>query len=163
VQATLERDADADGFGDESQDGCPGAAGTAGGCPPGSTPGSPGPAPTPPGGEGAPDATAPVFHAARLTSRRVVRGRRRTVLRYRLSEAARVTFAIQRRRGSRSVVVARFAEDGAAGPNARRFGARIGKKLLKPGRYRALLRARDAAGNVSATVALAFRVVRPRR
>jgi hypothetical protein len=33
VQATLERDADRDGFGDESQDGCPSVAGNAGGCP----------------------------------------------------------------------------------------------------------------------------------
>jgi hypothetical protein len=167
VQATLERDADADGFGDESQDGCPGAAGTDGGCAPGSAPGgapgTPGPGPTPPGSGDAPDATAPVFQAARLTRTKVVPGRRRTVLRYSLSEAARVTFAIQRRRGRRRAVVARFAEDAAAGPNERAFGARIGKKVLRPGRYRALLKARDAAGNVSATVALAFRVVRPRR
>jgi hypothetical protein len=162
VQATLERDADRDGFGDESQDGCPDAAGNEGGCPPGPAPGLPGPVPTPPGSEGAPDETAPVFHAARLTRKKVVLRRRRTVFRYRLSEAARVTFAIQRRRGRRRVVVARFAEDATAGPNARPFSAKIGKRFLKPGRYRALLKARDDAGNVSATVVLAFRVVRPR-
>jgi hypothetical protein len=35
VQASLERDADRDGWGDESQDGCPGVAGSASGCPTG--------------------------------------------------------------------------------------------------------------------------------
>ena len=34
VQATIEDDADVDGFGDETQDGCVGVAGPLGGCPP---------------------------------------------------------------------------------------------------------------------------------
>jgi hypothetical protein len=38
VSAVLEPDADADGFGDESQDGCPGQAGPESGCPPGTAP-----------------------------------------------------------------------------------------------------------------------------
>jgi len=40
----------------------------------------------------------------------------------------------------------------------------IGKKRLRPGRYRMLLTARDAAGNVSTPATVRFRVVRlPRR
>jgi hypothetical protein len=48
LTARLEPDADADGYGDETQDGCPTAAGTAGGCAP----------PVPPGTQG-PDTTVP--------------------------------------------------------------------------------------------------------
>jgi hypothetical protein len=38
VAAILEQDADRDGFGDETQDGCPGQAGPESGCPPGTAP-----------------------------------------------------------------------------------------------------------------------------
>ena len=38
VSARLEADADADGYGDETQDACPGSAGASSGCPSGSTP-----------------------------------------------------------------------------------------------------------------------------
>jgi hypothetical protein len=40
------------------------------------------------------------------------------------------------------------------------FSGKIGRKTLRPGRYRASLRARDAAGNRSAVKRLKFRVVR---
>jgi hypothetical protein len=47
VQAKVEPDADGDGYGDESQDGCPGNASTAGACPAAPQPTPPGPTPTP--------------------------------------------------------------------------------------------------------------------
>jgi hypothetical protein len=40
-----------------------------------------------------------------------------------------------------------------------RFSGRIGRKALKPGRYRLTLRARDAAGNTGRARRLYFRVV----
>jgi hypothetical protein len=52
VEATLEPDADGDGFGDESQDGCPGQSGTEAGCPPAVDPGPTDPDPVDPGPAG---------------------------------------------------------------------------------------------------------------
>jgi hypothetical protein len=46
-----------------------------------------------------------------------------------------------------------------AGRRSTPFSGRIGRRPLPPGRYRATLRATDAAGNVSAGVAMAFTVV----
>lgn len=107
-----------------------------------------------------------------------------TRIRYSLSEAATVTFAVQRRtvgrrvrgrcrkrtRANRSrkhctrfVPVAAFAQPAAAGANTTRFSGRIGRRALKPGRYRMLLVARDAAGNASTPAKLAFRVIRAKR
>ncbi|WP_372788021.1 WD40/YVTN/BNR-like repeat-containing protein [Paraconexibacter sp.] len=48
----------------------------------------------------------------------------------------------------------------AAGARSVPFTGRVGKKALRPGRYRATLVARDAAGNTSTSRRLAFRVVR---
>jgi hypothetical protein len=47
VDATVEPDADSDGFGDETQDRCPGIAGPVEGCPGGGSSPSPSPSPTP--------------------------------------------------------------------------------------------------------------------
>jgi hypothetical protein len=43
-----------------------------------------------------------------------------------------------------------------------RFSGKIAKRALRPGRYRAVIRATDAAGNVSAPARLRFRIVRAR-
>jgi hypothetical protein len=40
------------------------------------------------------------------------------------------------------------------------FSGRLGRRALKPGRYRAVIAATDAAGNKSSTVTLTFRIVR---
>jgi CSLREA domain-containing protein len=106
--------------------------------------------------------------------------RRGTTFRYSLSESARVLFTIERslpgrRRGRRCVkpagtnrgkakcrrfrMVGRFAAQAAAGPSKRAFSGRIGRRALRPGRYRAVLTATDAAGNVSAPRRLRFRVL----
>jgi hypothetical protein len=107
--------------------------------------------------------------------------RKGTTFRFRLSEAARVVFAIRRARPGRRVkgrcvrpkpsnrrrpkctrfvATGRFAVTAAAGINAKKFSGRIGRRALKPGRYRATLTATDAAGNKSAPKRLNFRVVR---
>ena len=49
--------------------------------------------------------------------------------------------------------------DGVAGENSFPFSGRIGKKKLKPGRYRATLTAKDPAGHVSKPKRLSFRIV----
>ena len=100
---------------------------------------------------------------------------------YSITEAARVVFTIHqklpgRRVGGRCVRPTRrnaarrkctrfvkrraFAQDGAIGTNRKKFSGRIGKRTLRPGRYRARLVARDAAGNASKRVTLNFRIVR---
>jgi hypothetical protein len=93
------------------------------------------------------DTQAPVIGAFRST-------RHGTRFRYTLSEPARVTLEIRRARGRRTL--ARLTRMGASGPNR----LRIGKRTLRPGRYRAVLTATDAAGNRSARRAIRFRIVR---
>jgi hypothetical protein len=124
-------------------------------------------------GGGGGDTTAPAFLSAsmkpktfainrkgareKLVAAKVKRG---TTFRYRLSEAARVVFTIQRRKGKRFVQAKRFAKVSKAGANTKKFSGRIGKRALKPGRYRATLVATDAAKNRSKAKRLLFRIVR---
>jgi CSLREA domain-containing protein len=114
----------------------------------GSTPGG-GP------GGGAADTTAPVFLSASVRPKTFKR-RRGTTFRYRLSEAARVAFTIQRKKGKRYVRAKRFTKQSKAGANTRKLATH----KLKPGRYRATLVATDAAGNHSKSKRLLFRIVR---
>ena len=106
---------------------------------------------------------------------------RSTKFRYRLSEAARVSFRIERKTKGRRVAgrcrkataknrarkacvrfvrVGSLAQRGKAGLNTKRFAGKVGARRLKPGRYRAVVTARDAAGNRSKPRKVAFRVVR---
>jgi hypothetical protein len=99
---------------------------------------------------------------------------------YSLSEAARVLFTIESRttgrrvgntcrKTSRSnrtrphctrfVSVGSFAQNASSGANRKTFSGKIGTKTLAPGRYRATLRATDAAGNRSAISRVGFTVV----
>ena len=107
--------------------------------------------------------------------------RKGTTFVYTLTEAARVVFTIHakkpgrrvggrcvkptrrnasRRKCTRFVKAGAFAQNGVTGTNRKKFSGRIGRKSLRPGRYRASLRARDAAGNASSVKRLNFRVVR---
>lgn len=52
---------------------------------------------------------------------------------------------------------------GRRGQNSFRFSGRLGRRALRPGRYRMLLRATDAAGNVSRSRMSGFRIVRASR
>jgi hypothetical protein len=109
--------------------------------------------------------------------------RRGTAFRYTLSERARVTIAIDRllpgrRVGRRCLAATRarrhrprctralrrgtLVRTGVvAGRRSTPFSGRLGRRSLAPGRYRATLRATDAAGNVSRPATIRFRVVRP--
>jgi hypothetical protein len=105
----------------------------------------------------APDVTAPAITRLRLSPRRI---KRMSVFRYRLSEAATVTFTIERRSKARYRRVGRFRQSGEAGPNQRRFRGKIRTRWLRRGVFKAVLRASDAAGNRSRARAVGFRVVR---
>jgi hypothetical protein len=110
-----------------------------------------------------------------VSARRKPRG---TAFRFSLSEDARVTVAIQRAlrgrrangrcslragRGRRCTVhrrVGSLVRTRAAGTARVAFSGRIGRKALRPGRYRATVRASDAAGNAARPRTIAFVVVR---
>lgn len=125
---------------------------------------APAPAPTPtpdPGGPpgGGPgqaqDTTAPVVSRLRVKPRRSSRSRRKRVVRFDLSEAARVTVRAERRRGGKWRRVKRVRQDAEAG----RVKVVV-KRRLRPGRHRVRVFARDAAGNRSAVERRGFRVRR---
>jgi hypothetical protein len=113
-----------------------------------------------------------------LTAKRHKRG---TIIRFSLSEAASVKVAIRRaavgrRRGARCVkptaklrkakrctryvLRGTLQRSGKAGANTVAFSGRLGKRALKPGRYRAVITATDAAHNAGKPVTLSFRIVR---
>jgi hypothetical protein len=100
-------------------------------------------------------------------------------LRFTLSEAARVTITISQertgrrvdgrcrapsrrtrgaRRCTRQVLVGRVRRDARAGANAVRFSGRVVPHRLRPGRFRVVAVARDAAGNVSRPDRARFRL-----
>ncbi len=116
------------------------------------------------GGPGQPGGTVPVDRQSPLVS-----GFRatpavfvhRTRFRYTLSETAQVTLRIQRAlagRHGRYRTVRTLKRTGAKGSNRIRFARRIGKRSLRPGRYRAVIAATDAAGNRSTLRRTRFRV-----
>ena len=113
-----------------------------------------------------------------LTAKRHKRG---TVVRFTLSEPASVKIAIRmaragRRHGNRCVkptaklrrakrctryvLKGTLRRSGKAGANAFPFSGRLGKRALKPGSYRAVIAATDAAHNAAKPVTLGFRIVR---
>jgi hypothetical protein len=116
---------------------------------------------------------------AKVAARKRKKG---TTFRIRLNEPATVRIAIQQRAAGRRAKgrcrkpsrklrkakrCTRFVKKGTltrrnlpAGRTNVKFSGRIGKKALKPGRYRALITATDAAGNRSKPKQLKFRVVR---
>jgi Ca2+-binding RTX toxin-like protein len=81
-----------------------------------------------------------------------------TVLRYRLSEAATVTVDILPSKGTRFLT--RLTRRAKAGARSLAFSGRFKGRTLRPGSYRLLVRATDAAGNRSAARTVRFKVVR---
>jgi hypothetical protein len=100
---------------------------------------------------------------------------------YELSEAAATTFSVERaargfKKGRRCVgkrprgkarrctryvrLRGSFAHGGAAGFNRFRFTGRLRGRSLRPGSYRLVAVARDAAGNHSAAKRKRFKIVR---
>ena len=160
-------------------------------CAPSGVAGARGPGGSGRSGPGA-DTTAPLISGLRVTNRRFVVGRgstprsagvrRGTTFIFRLSEDARTTITIARklqgrRKGERCVkprrrlrrtcarlrTKATLVRPGTrAGGNRIAYTGRIRKRALRPGRYRATVRAVDAAANRSNRAQASFAVVKPR-
>ncbi len=123
----------------------------------GSTPTGPGAAlPDPP----------PALTRLSLSNRRFRRGSalpraaaapKGTVIRFRLSEAARVTYTFRRRAGRRYVRAGTLRRAGRAGRNRLRFYGRLSRRrALRPGAYRLVVVATDSAGQRSARRTASF-------
>jgi hypothetical protein len=108
----------------------------------------------PGGGQPAPDTVAPVISAFRARGTRV---------RYTLSEPARVALVIKRARGRGYRTIATLRRGGKAGPNVLRLSKRVARRLVRQGRYRAIITATDTAGNRSAARAIRLRIARGSR
>jgi hypothetical protein len=109
------------------------------------------PAPPPPPQA---DTQAPVISRFRASRAR---------LSYRLSEGARVTVRIQRRlagKRARYRSLGKLSASATQGANRTPVSRRIRRKALRPGPYRAVITAIDAAGNRSGPKVAAFRVRR---
>jgi len=155
VTGRLEADADGDGYGDETQDGCPASAGTASGCAP------------PPGGTSPADTTPP---SAKLVSRRDSIRDGRIAVWITTNEAATVTARgslsvgrsarLYRLRSATARVVANKRERLILrlSRKARRAARRALQRRKRP-RVRVSVALRDAAGNTGS----AKRTVRLRR
>jgi hypothetical protein len=103
-----------------------------------------------------------VVSAFRLSRRAfAARGKRRgTRIGFRLSEAATVRLTIVRRLGGRRTkVVGTLRRRAHAGANHIAFSGRLGRRALRAGRYRLVLRATDAAGNRSRSHTRSFTVL----
>jgi hypothetical protein len=136
-------------------------------------PASPPPPAAPPSSR--PDTLAPAITGLSLSNRtfrvdrraRAAAAKRGTRFRFTLSEAASVGFTIERRargRRARYVRVGTFARSLRGGRASVAFSGRLrvrGRtRALSPGRYRATVRATDAARNASQPRRVTFRVVK---
>jgi len=142
VQAVIEPDADGDGFGDETQDGCPTQSANQGPC----------------------DTSGPGISGVAVGRRSVS---------YNLSEAATLTFRVERAAKGRRVrgrcrpetrlnrnrprctryvsLRGSFGDDGDAGANTSALPRRFRASRLRPGRYRLVISAVDQFGNETVT------------
>jgi len=126
-------------------------------------------APAPPAVPGA-DVTAPTLSGLRVSpSSFEAAARGGSIARvggrvsYRLSEAAKVRFTVERATRGRFVrLKGSFTHRGKQGSNRFTFRGRVGGRRLRPGIYRLVGRATDPAGNRSAVRRARLRIVRKR-
>jgi hypothetical protein len=105
------------------------------------------------------DGRGDLCDAPTLSKLRVKRVRRGFKVSYMLSEAARVTFRVERKRGTRfRRVKGRVVKAGRAGANSFRFSGKLNGRHLSPGRYRLVARAVDPSYERSATLRTSFSV-----
>ena len=108
-----------------------------------------------------PDATAPKLTALSMLKKKSKRGKK-NAFRFTLSETARVEIKVKRvskgkgKRAQGKIVKKQLA----AGKRRVAFRGKIGKRKLKPARYRATIVAIDGAGNRSKARNLGFRIIR---
>jgi len=124
LQAVIEPDADGDGFGDETQDGCPAQPSTQGVC----------------------DTKGPGVRAISVGRRKVrYRLSEDAAVTFRVQRAHRTRSGRVRYRTLRG----RFTDDGTAGLNIRSLPRRFRSARLGAGNYRLVVRAVDAVGNAT--------------
>lgn len=88
-------------------------------------------------------------------------GGRGTTIAFALSAPADVTFRVERRAGGRyRTMRGSFSHQGVAGANALRYRGRLSGRALRPGRYRLVAVAADAAGASARTVRTGFVITR---
>ncbi|MET0615955.1 MAG: thrombospondin type 3 repeat-containing protein [Thermoleophilaceae bacterium] len=110
------------------------------------------------------DGLGDLCDAPTLAQLRIKRAKRRLKVSYDLSEAAVVTFRVERRRaGHWRRIKGRFSNSGDAGSNSFRWNGRLRGRRLSPGRYRLVAEAVDASSEHSARLRKRFSVARPRR
>jgi hypothetical protein len=89
------------------------------------------------------------------------RARRGTRIQFTLSQAAPVTFTVDRARPKRRwKKVGAFTLEAGSGANSLSWGGRIGKRALKPGRYRLTAQAGGGNGPLSEPLRKRFTIVR---
>lgn len=141
--------------------GDPGGAGPGTGAPSGSAPIAPQVPGTAGGGANrptAPTATAKLESLSVSPRRLRLTGRRRgTTVRFMLSKATTVRFVVQRARSRGWRRVGKLKRQGTAGANRFRFRGRVGRRSLRPGRYRLVA---SIPGSDDRPLRKAFRVVR---
>jgi hypothetical protein len=104
------------------------------------------------------DTLAPLLGQASFTPKRF---RKRSSLRFTLSEQSDLTIVIQRRVGKRWRKATTLTRKRAAAGKLRiTFRGTMGKRALKPGRYRAVITAKDGAGNRSKPKTASFAIIR---
>jgi hypothetical protein len=107
--------------------------------------------------DGDQDGAGDLCDAPALGKLRVKRAKRRFKVSYELSEAAVVTFRVDRRRGHHwRRMKGRFSKSGHAGANSFRWSGKLRGRRLRPGRYRLVARALDPSGERSRTVRTRF-------
>jgi hypothetical protein len=107
--------------------------------------------------DGDADARGNLCDAPTLGTLRVKGAKRGFRVSYTLSEAARVTFRVERKKGTRyRRVRGRISKSGRAGANSFRWNGRLKGKHLRPGRYRLVAVAADASNERSAPVRAKF-------
>lgn len=106
------------------------------------------------------DKTAPRITKVRFKPRKLRVGQRGK-LSLTLSEKAKLTVAVQKRKGGKFRSFAKLVKVGVGpGPLKLKIGPKGTGQKLRPGRYRIRLRAADAAGNRSKLRTVTFRVAR---
>lgn len=96
------------------------------------------------------DTTAPAITKAKIKPK-AFKAKSGTKVRFKLSEAAKVSFKAGK---------IKLTKRAKAGKNTFKFKGKKGRKTLKPGTYRLVIQATDAAGNKSKKVKLKFTVLR---
>lgn len=113
---------------------------------------------TAPAAQAVPTAAPLSLRALSLSPRRFGARGRGTTISFRLSAPASVTFSLRRSGGG--AAIARFTRRGAKGVNRLRLGAKVGRKVLRPGRHRLQAVAKDAAGRSTSVLQTTFVVTR---